>query len=117
MKKKERKFFSREDVGIIGSFSSFLALLLVATILAFRSFIEYLIEAPASSAENWFLFMIIVIGVFFVAIPSIPIIASIVRNFKKRNYWLASFLIFITLVYFFSITYQFAYTLIDQLKQ
>lgn len=114
MEKKERKFFSREDIGLIGSYSSFLALLLVATILAFRSFVEYLLEAPTTQAEHWFLLMIIVIGVVFVVIPSIPIITSIVRGFKSRRYWLSSFLIFILVVYFFAITFQFGYTLIDQ---
>lgn len=114
MKKKDRKFFSREDIGIIGSYSSFLALLLVATILAFRSFVEYMLEAPASSVEEWFLVLIIVIAVVFVVIPSIPIIASIVRGFKKRNYWLSFFLIFIICTYFFAIVFQFGYTLIDQ---
>jgi uncharacterized membrane protein len=114
MKKKERGFFSKDDIGIIGSYSSFLALLLVATILAFRSFVEYLIELPAASAEHWFIVMIIVIGVVFVVMPSIPIITSIVRGFKKRNYWLSFFLIFILVVYFFAVTFQFGYTLIDQ---
>lgn len=116
MKKKDRKFFSKEDISIIGSFSSFLALLLVATILAFRSFVDYMIEAPSASAENWFFAMIIITGVIFLLIPSIPIVASIFRSFKSRNYWLASFLVFITLVYLFAITYQFTYTLIDKLK-
>ncbi len=115
VEKKGRKFFSKDDIGIIGSYSSFLALLLVATILGFRKFFEFLIERPESSADNWFLVLIIVLGLLFVVIPSIPITVSIIRGFRERNYWLACFLIFITCVYLFAVASQFIYTLVDLL--
>ncbi len=113
MNKKERQFFSKDDIGIIGSYSSFLALLLVATILGFRHFFEFLVGLPDSSADNWFLVLILAIGFTFIVIPSIPIIASIIRGFRERNYWLACFLIFIMCIYLFAVTYQFIYTLVD----
>lgn len=117
--KEAKKFFSSGDIGIIGSYSSFLALLTIATILAFRHIFDYIIEllvkgTSASSIEAAFIVVIIFFGLIFIVLPSIPIITSIARAFRDRNRWLATTLIFIYCVYVFAIISQFIYTLLDK---
>ena len=65
------------------------ALLLIATVLAYRSIIEYIVDlviggSPDTTVDIVFLVLIIVFGVFFIVIPAIPLVTSIVRAFKEK---------------------------------
>ncbi len=115
------KRFSPEDIGIIGSYSSFLALLLVATVLVYRTIVEYAIDLVVrNEPEGYIVFMVylllILSEVIFAVLPMIPLVISIRRAIKDRNHWLYLTLIYISLVYLFSINAQFLILLIDMNK-
>lgn len=122
-KKKQKKFkrrLTKEDIGVIGSYSSFLALLLIATVLAFRHIFNYVINLYFTGASSTlltvvFTSLIVAVGVAFIVIPSLPLLLSIRRAFRVKNHWLAWVLIFICLVYIFAIISQFVYTLLNKL--
>ncbi|MDY6794982.1 MAG: hypothetical protein SWK76_06845 [Actinomycetota bacterium] len=118
--KETKKVFSSKDIGILGSYSSFLALLLVATILAYRNIFDYMVElfvegVGISTIEVIFIILIIAAGLAFLVLPSIPIIMSTGRAFKESNHALAWMLIFILGIYIFAVISQFAYTLLEEL--
>lgn len=108
---------NKEDMGIIGSFSSFLALMLIATVLAFRHVLDYVLDeisrgTPPKTVEVLFYVMIAAIGVVFVVLPSIPLVTSTIRALREKNLKLAWSLVFIGCVYVFAVVSQFIYHLL-----
>jgi hypothetical protein len=117
--KDDGKIYSPEDVSIIGSYSSFLALLLIATILAIRSIFDELIRlyvtgTPFDVLEVVIIVTALVFGAAFLLIPAIPISITTRRAFAEKNRALGWTLIFISAVYVVSIAYQLVYSVIDK---
>jgi hypothetical protein len=115
------KKFSSEDVGVIGSYASFYGFLLVATILAYRQIFDYLSGLlkkglSISVVDSLFLILIIIFGVFFLVLPTIPIVRTISSNFREKNLRLAWTLIFIIVVYDFALAFQLIYAYVDVIK-
>lgn len=120
--KDDGRIFSPEDVSIIGSYSSFLALLLIATILAIRSIFDEIImlySAGTSFDELEVILIVLVLffGTVFVLVPAIPISITTRRALGEKNRALAWTLIFVTTVYVVSIIYQLIYVVIDRVSQ
>jgi uncharacterized membrane protein YhaH (DUF805 family) len=116
--KDDGKIFSSNDISIIGSYSSFLALLLVATVFAVRGIFDELIKlyaagTPFDTVEVLLIIAIVVFGLVFILIPAIPISITVRRAFKEGNKWLAWIIIFITSAYAFAVCFQVFYTLIN----
>lgn len=119
--KDDGKIFSSEDVSIIGSYSSFLALLLIATILAIRSIFDevinlYVAGTRFDALEMVIIALVLVFGGIFILFPAIPISITTRRAFEGKNRALGWTLIFISTAYVVSIVYQFIYVVIDRVS-
>ena len=102
---------SREDIGIIGSYSSFFALLLIATILSYRSILYFIIENFITGLPPHYNYPAIIIsflifGSIFIAVPAIPVSFDIYDNAKNRKYKLMLMLIFLVLIYAVALFFQ-----------
>lgn len=116
--KDDGKIFSSNDISIIGSYSSFLALLLVATVFAVRGIFDEMIKlyaagTPFDTVEVLLIIFILTFGLIFILVPAIPISITVRRAFKEGNKWLAWIIIFITTTYAFAVCFQVFYALID----
>jgi len=104
---------------MIGSYSSFLALLLVATLLAFRNIFDYGLgllrdgESPMVVMVTVYL-LLGLCDLLFIVVPGVPMVISIRRAFRNGNRALGITLSFIGLVYLFAITAQFVYMAIEK---
>ncbi|MBU1670026.1 MAG: hypothetical protein KKF41_09880 [Actinobacteria bacterium] len=113
------RMFSVEDVGVIGSYSSFLALLLIATLLAYRHIFDYGLEllrkgeSGAGVAVAVYL-LLAVFDLLFIVVPAIPIASSTRRAFQRRRRPLGLVLIFISTVYVFALSSQFIYMALEK---
>ena len=110
-----KKHFSREELAIIGSYSSFFGFLLIATILAYRHIFDYILnlmeqKLPVFLIDISFIGMIIIFAVLFLVIPSSIIIRDIRAEFHSKNSKLAWVLIFLISIYDFALISQFIYT-------
>ena len=119
MDKKIKPFISQEEVGTIGSYSSFLALLLVATVLAYREIFDTIVDLaqnglPISLVYLVFAVMMVVFIFVFVLLPSIPIVRDIRISLKINNRRLGWLLIFVIVVYDFAILFQLIHAYIDK---
>lgn len=117
--KKTDRMFSSEDISIIGSYSSFLALLLIATLLAFRYVFDYglelLREGESTAAVKGTIYLLLFLcDLLFVVVPGIPLVISIRRAFRERNRALGLVLVFISAVYVFALSAQFFYMVIEK---
>ena len=108
---KKRFGLSREDIGIVGSYSSFFGLLLIATILSYRSIFYLVIENFMTHIPPYYDYLAIIMSltifaVIFVVIPAIPVSSDIYQNFRAKNYRLVFMLIFLVLIYVVALLFQ-----------
>lgn len=101
----------REEIGIIGSYSSFFGLLLIATMLSYKSIFYFIIENlmkgfPAEYYYPVIIFAFVLFAVVFIVIPAVPISIDIWENAKKRNYQLLFMLSFIVIIYCIALFFQ-----------
>lgn len=88
-KQKNKPLYSREEVGIIGSYSSFFGFLLIATILSFRHIVLTLIELvhtgwPDADIMRVSVMLLLLFTLVFVIIPAYPILLDI-RYHQRRG--------------------------------
>ena len=118
--KEKHKRLTQAEIGLIGSYASFLGLLLIATLLDIRYFFDELIgtntaEAPGSTAGIVAIVSLLLFGLAFLVIPFIPIATSITKAFRESRRFLAFILIYILLIYMLVIIYQYFFTLLDEI--
>ena len=118
--KKKRKRLTRDDISLIGSYASFLGLLLIATLLDIRYTFEELIApnaagAPGTANDAVAKISLLLFGLAFLVIPFIPIATSITKAFRESRRFLAFILIYILLIYMLVIIYQYFFTLLDEI--
>lgn len=111
MPKKKRFGLEKEELGLIGSYSSFFGLLLIATILSYRSIFYLIIENFIARIPPYFDYMAIIVSVIFFAllfiiIPAIPISSDICENIREKNFRVAIMLIFLVLIYTIALLFQ-----------
>ena len=108
----------KEDIATIGSYSSFFGLLLIATVLSYKSIFYFVIEnlmngVPPDYNYPVIIFAFIVFGIVFIVIPAVPISIEIWKNAKTRNYQLLSMLVFLVSIYCIALFFQMAQVYYD----
>lgn len=114
-----KRFFSKEDIGSIGSYASLFGFLLIATILAYREIFDFIVDLAQNRIQGatvnlLFVLMMVIFGLIFVIIPTIPIISDIIVDFKNKNRRMAWMLIFMVLVYDFALFFQLIHYYVDK---
>ena len=114
-----KRFFSKEEIGTIGSYSSLFGCLLIATILAYREIFDVVFglaqnRLASASINLVFVLMMGIFGLIFVVIPSIPIVRDITVDFKDKNRRMAWMLIFLVFVYDFALFFQLIHYYLDK---
>ena len=115
---KRQSLFGQGAIGTIGSYSSFFAFLLIASILAYRQIFDLVIDFAQSGLSNllvdlaFVVMMVIFVGIF-IAVPAIPTIKEITANFREKNRRMAWMLIFVTSIYEFALFFQLVYLYLD----
>ena len=118
MARKQLPFLSSEEIGMIGSYSSFLGLLLIATILGYRHIFDTVFDLakgglPTSLTYLVFTIMMVIFALLFIVLPSIPIVKDTTAMFKKNNRRMAWMLVFLLCVYNVALVAQLIYTYLD----
>jgi hypothetical protein len=118
--KKKRKRLTRDDISLIGSYASFLGLLLIATLLDIRYTFEELIApnaagAPGTANDAVAIISLLLFGLTFLLIPFIPIAHSIVGAFREGHRYLALILTYMLFIYIVVIIYQYFFETLDRL--
>jgi len=108
----------KEDIGIIGSYSSFFGLLLIATILSYKTIFaagfEFLYGgSDLLNAQMTVFLMFTIFLLVFVAIPALPLFSELIHNFRERKWYLMFMLIFLLLIYGVALVFQFMHSYFD----
>lgn len=114
-----KPFVPREGVGVIGSYSSFFGLLLIATVLVYREIFYNVFDLvqkglPSELVNLTFIATIVIFAVVFVAIPFVPTIKEIAAAFKDGNRRMAWMLVFIICIYGFALLFQLVYAYLER---
>ncbi|MBN2735097.1 MAG: hypothetical protein JXQ82_09615 [Methanomicrobiaceae archaeon] len=102
---------SHEEMGIVGAYSSFFGLLLIATILSYRSILFFTIENLITQIPEQFnysaiVFSFVVFGIIFILIPALPVSFDIYENAVKKNFKLMCMLLFLIIIYAAALIFQ-----------
>ncbi|MBN1432637.1 MAG: hypothetical protein JW931_07660 [Methanomicrobiaceae archaeon] len=108
----------REELSLVGSYSSFFGLLLIATILSYRSIYYFVLENFIIRIPPYYDYLAIIasltiFGLIFLIIPAVPISSDILENFRKRNFRLMLMLTFVVLIYVIALLFQMVHVHID----
>jgi hypothetical protein len=111
-------YFDGEDTGIIGSYSSFFGLLLIATILSYKTIFaagfDFIYnDSGIGNAQTAVILMFAVFLIVFVAIPSVPLISEIVNGIREKRWYLVFMLVFLLLIYSVALVFQFVHSYFD----
>ncbi|UUX91157.1 hypothetical protein [Methanoplanus endosymbiosus] len=108
----------KEDIGIVGSYSSFFGLLLIATILSYKTIFaagfEFLYGGSDLIGARMSVFLMFAIFlIVFVAIPAVPLISEIIHGVRDKKWYLVLMLIFLLLIYAVALVFQFVHSYFD----
>jgi len=108
---KKRFGLGREELGLVGSYSSFFGLLLIATILSYKSIFYLIIENFLTHIPPYYDYTAVIMSLtiftlIFVVIPAIPVVSDIYENFRGKNYRLMVMLVFVVLIYVIALLFQ-----------
>ena len=114
----EKLSFDGEDTGIIGSYSSFFGLLLIATILSYKTIFaagfDFIYNGSGMvDAQMAVVLMFAAFLIVFVVIPSVPLISEIVNKIREKRWYLAFMLVFLLLIYSVALVFQFIHSYLD----
>jgi len=118
-------FLQEGETGVFGSYCSFFAFMLVATLLVLRTIFENLtaliLMHGGSSSSEMMLAEIIVLFLlfryFFIVVPTFLVVKEILYRFSLQSRRIAYVLIFALVVYDVTLAFQIIHSFIDSFLQ
>lgn len=117
--KKVTKQLDTKQIQIIGSYSSFYGLLLIATLIFYRNLFETTVSmlqrnVPETHVIIYFYIILTIFILMFFIFPNIVIIVNIINAYKHHKGKFVWLLIYITLIYNLTAIVQFIYAYQEQ---
>jgi len=118
-------FLQEGETGVFGSYCSFFAFMLVATLLVLRTIFEnltalILMNAGSSSSEMMLaeiIALFLLFSVFFIVVPTFLVVKEILYRFSLQSRRIAYVLIFALIVYDVTLAFQIIHSFIDSFSQ
>jgi len=118
-------FLQEGETGVFGSYCSFFAFMLVATLLVLRTIFEnltalILMNAGSSSSEMMLaeiIVLFLLFSVFFIVVPTFLVVKEILYRFSLQSRRIAYVLIFALIVYDVTLAFQIIHSFIDSFSQ
>lgn len=117
--KKVTKQLSTQQIQIVGSYSSFYGLLLVATFIFYRNLFETTVNmlqrnVPETHVIIYFYIIITIFILMFFIFPNIVIMVNVINAHKTHKGKFVWLLIYIALIYNLTAIVQFVYAYQEQ---